>query len=161
MGKDLRLSLEDERCEDDGGDDEDDDGEAGSAAARARKTAWVPRDRSVEFGFARRARAYRTFLISFFLIDASKVSVGVEKCDSAEEIGETNSFSEYLAVINRSRSSRDDIGVGLTLGPKVASQTMLLTRLPMSISSSIVSCVKEMVSSVSDRILEMCVPSER
>ncbi len=35
----------------------EEDGEAGSAAARARKTAWVLRERSVAFGFARRARA--------------------------------------------------------------------------------------------------------
>ncbi len=34
-----------------------DDGEAGSAAARARKTAWVLRERSVALGLARRARA--------------------------------------------------------------------------------------------------------
>ena len=157
MGKGLRLVLEDEFCD----DSDDDDGDAGSAAARARKTAWVPRDRSVEFGFARRARAYKTFLISFCFIDASRVSTGVEKCEKAEEMGETKTFSEYLAVINRSRSSRDDISVGLTFGLKVASQTILLTRLPISRSSSIMSCVKETVSRVSDRTLEMCVPRDR
>lgn len=35
-------------------------GDAGSAAARARKTIWVLRDRSVALGLARRAKAYNT-----------------------------------------------------------------------------------------------------
>lgn len=36
-------------------------GDAGSAAARARKMAWVDLDRSWAFGLARSARAWRTF----------------------------------------------------------------------------------------------------
>lgn len=167
IGKDLRIDLPDEYCDDVDDFDEDialasdDAGEAGSAAARARKTAWVPRDKSDEFGLAFRASAYRTFFMSFFLIDASKVSTGVENCETADEIGATKACSEYLAVIKRNRSSRDDIGVGLILGPRVASQIILLTRLPMSISSSTISCVKETVSRVSDRTFDMCVPRDR
>lgn len=53
------------------------EGDAGSAAARARNTTCVPRDRSRELGFARSARAYNTFWMSFFLTEASKVSSGV------------------------------------------------------------------------------------
>lgn len=164
----MRFDLPDEYCDDVDDDlDEgralasDDAGDAGSAAARARKTAWVPRDKSDEFGLAFRASAYRTFFTSFFLIDASKVSTGVENCERADEIGATKACSEYLAVIKRNRSSRDDIGVGLMLGPKVASQMILLTRLPMSMSSSTISCVKETVSRVSDRTFDICVPRDR
>ena len=43
-------------------------GDAGSAAARARKTACVERERSWALGLARRAKACRTFWMSFRLI---------------------------------------------------------------------------------------------
>ena len=163
----MRLDLADEYCDDVDDFEEgrafvsDDAGDAGSAAARARKTACVPRDKSDELGLAFRASAYKTFFVSFFLMDASKVSTGLEKCERAEEIGATKACSEYLAIMKRNRSSRDDIGVGLMLGPRVASQIMLLTRLPMSMSSSTISCVKETVSRVSDRTFDMCVPRDR
>jgi hypothetical protein len=53
------------------------EGEAGSAAARARNTTCVPRERSRELGLARRASAYNTLPMSFFFTDASNVSSGV------------------------------------------------------------------------------------
>ena len=55
------------------------DGDAGSAAASARKTAWVPRDRSAAFGLARSANAYKTCWMLFCLILASSVSSGFLK----------------------------------------------------------------------------------
>ena len=53
-------------------------GEAGSAAARARKTQCVFLDRSAALGFTRRASAYNTPWMSFFLTEARRVSSGVE-----------------------------------------------------------------------------------
>ena len=57
--------------------DADAEGKAGSAAARAKNTACVPRDLSRALGFARKARAYNTFWMSFFLTEASSVSSGL------------------------------------------------------------------------------------
>jgi hypothetical protein len=54
------------------------EGDAGSAAARARKTTCVLRDRSRELGFAFRESAYSTLAMSFFLTDASNVSSAFE-----------------------------------------------------------------------------------
>lgn len=59
-------------------DGEAEAGEAGSAAASARKTACVLRDRSAAFVFAPRAIAYKTPWISFFLMLARRVSSAVE-----------------------------------------------------------------------------------
>ena len=78
-------------------------GEAGSAAARARKTVWVFRDRSVALGLARRARAYSTPWMSFFLIEARRVSSGVEKWEKVVEMDSTYARSTYLALMNFNR----------------------------------------------------------
>ena len=76
-------------------------------------------------------------------------------------MGETYARSEYLAVMNRSLCSLVDIGPGLIEGSSLASQIMLLTRLPILKSISMISGVNEFTSSVKDRTLVMCVPNER
>ena len=143
------------------------DGDAGSAAASARNTACVERLLSSAFGLARRARAYDTFVISFFLIDASSVSSAVEKWLRVAEIGWTKARSTYFAVMNLRRVSRFACGVGFGTvvdwfpEDNLASQIEFDIPLPSLRSTSITSGVKELVSRVTERTFEMCVPRLR
>src|SRR3569833_2342189 len=136
------------------------DGDAGSAAARARNMACVPRDLSVELGLAPRARPYITCWISFFLMAASSVSSAVGYRDSVVEMGSTYAFSTYLAVMNFSLCSRVAWGVGCLAGSSLASNTMLETLLPTRRSNSTMSAVNDVMSNVSDRTLLMWVPRD-
>ena len=110
-------------------------GAAGSAATRARYTACVERERSSALGFPRRASASKTFWMSFRLMLVSRRSSGCCMTWPAE----TYVRSMYFAVMKWRRCSRVDWGEGLRKRSSLASQIMLLTRLPTSIKSSMIS----------------------
>lgn len=131
------------------------EGDAGSAAARARNTACVPRERSAAFGFARSARAYSTCWMLFCLMLTSKVSSGLLKCAMASVEPCTYNRSLYLPVMKCRRCSLVTLGPGFRKASSLASQTMLLTRFPINKSSSMMSGVKAEVSRVKERTLEM------